>query len=161
MHKKHENTKQTIFNPISNFFAREKFLSVLFSVRLLCLVSYFLLDLRFCTFQIFSLKKKKKHAWNCPDNLKYNTTGVHPYQLTYREFIYKRLCSWQSARCFYIIICQKPFLPARIHLSLCFLSVRIHFQLYTFVWILKHQKYWYSLCWKHCDVNNFWLNYEY
>ena len=58
----------------------------------------------------------------------------------------------------YIIICQNLFLPVHIHFYLCFLSVRVHFYLYAFVWILKHQKYWYSFCWKHCDMNNFWLN---
>ena len=40
-------------------------------------------------------------------------------------------CSWQ--RFFYIIICQNPFLPVRTRVS----------DLYAFVWMLKHQKYWY------------------
>ena len=37
----------------------------------------------------------------------------------------------------------------------------IYFHLYAFVWMLKHQKYWYSFYWKHCGMSNFWLNYEY
>ena len=39
--------------------------------------------------------------------------------------------------------CQNIFLPVRTHFHLCFLSAKIYFHLYTFVWILKHQKYWY------------------
>ena len=36
-----------------------------------------------------------------------------------------------------------------------FLSVRTYFHLCVLVWMLKHQKYWYSFCWKYCDINNF------
>ena len=57
--------------------------------------------------------KKNKQVWNCPDNLIHITTDVCPDHLTYREFI----CS-----------------------TCVFLSVRIYFHLYIFVWILKHQK---------------------
>ena len=35
------------------------------------------------------------------------------------------------------------------------LSARTCFHSCLFVWMLKHQKYWYSFCWKHCDINNF------
>ena len=44
---------------------------------------------------------------------------------------------------FYIIICENLFLPVRTHFHLCFLCARIYFHLYAFVWMLKHQKYWY------------------
>ena len=59
-----------------------------------------------------------------------------------QKFICTR-CSWQSTRFFYIIICQNIFWPVRTHFHLCFLSARIYFHLYAFVWMLKNQKYWF------------------
>ena len=35
------------------------------------------------------------------------------------------------------------FTFVHIHFHLCFLSVRIYFHLYAFVWRLKHQGYWF------------------
>ena len=36
-----------------------------------------------------------------------------------------------------------------------FLSIPTYFLLCVLVSMLKHLRYWYSFCWKHCDINNF------
>ena len=54
----------------------------------------FVLLVGVCLWRVFQnlfIKKKKKQAWNCPDNLKYYTTDVYPYQHTYEEFICSHL----------------------------------------------------------------------
>ena len=57
--------------------------------------------------------KKKKLAWNCPDNLIYYASDVYPYQPAYRQFICTHLF-------LYVIICESFFF-----LWESFLSVRI------------------------------------
>ena len=145
------------FPPLRSFSARK----IVAFIDSFSLVFVLLVDFCFiCVFVRLNLfVKKNKQTKNCPDGLICNTTDVYRYQPTYRGFIYTSLCSWQSAGFFYIIICQNLFLPVRIHFRVCFLSFRIYFHLYAFVWMLKHQKYWFFLLktlW-----HNFWLNYEY
>ena len=113
--KKHQNAKHN-FPPL-RVFVRKNLLPVLFFVSLI-LFCWFWFDFHFCAFKIFFVKKLKLKT----DNLIHYTTGVYPYQPAYREFISTRLCSWQSAWFFYVLIFQNLFLPVRICFHLCSLS---------------------------------------
>ena len=132
-YKTAQNRKINNF-PLLELFLHQKPLPfvVFCSLNFVLLVGFGLICVFVCS--KFFYKKKR----NCPDNLIYYTTEVYPYQPVYQEFIFTRLRSLQSARFFYIIICQNLFLPVRIRFHMFFLSARIYFHLYAFVWMLKH-----------------------
>ena len=73
------------FPPLRSFYAQKNCCLCCFLNACLCFFWLVLVDLRFSSIKIFSLKKKL--AENCPDILRYYTSDVYPPQLAYREFI--------------------------------------------------------------------------
>ena len=62
------------FYPLRSFCVGEKLFPLLFFICFFFFVSWFWFDLLFLHTK--PLRKKNKQAWNCPDNLKYNTTWM-------------------------------------------------------------------------------------
>ena len=69
---------------------------------------------------------------------------VHPCSEMYFKFLTRLLLISLAFVKIYSDLCAPIFT--------FFLSVRT-FHPCVLLWILKHQKYWYSFCWKHCDMN--------
>ena len=79
--------KRNDFYPLRSFCGEKIVVAFLVFCSLI-----FVLLVDFCLICVFVrltsfLKTKNKQAWNCPNNLIYNTTDVYPHLSTYREFI--------------------------------------------------------------------------
>ena len=135
--KKHQNAKQTIFTLWEAFVHAKNCCSCCFLFAYFCFVSWFLLVTCIFTLKNFSWKKNKQ-AWNCPGNLIYYTTEVHPYQPGYQEFICMHLFYlWSSARITFFVrmFLNRSYLWEYL-LFYNHLSVRIH------VFIKKSASVW-------------------
>ena len=126
--KKHQNAKQTIFTLWEAFVRTKNCCPCCFLFAYFCFVSWFLLVTCIFTLKNFSWKKNKQ-AWNCPGNLIYYTTEVHPYQPAYQEFICMHLFYlWSSARISFflwesfwiVLICENIFFFMIICANPCF-----------------------------------------
>ena len=69
-----KKTQNKQFSPSKEVFVRKKLLHLLFFIRLLLFVSWFLLVLCFLCYKIFSKKKSNEQTKNCRDSFIYYTT---------------------------------------------------------------------------------------
>ena len=119
--QKHTKTQASDFPPLRSFARKNNHRLSCFLFACFCFVNLFLLDSLFCLLEIFALKKATKErslklAWYPQNNILLTCT---PIDLPIESY------------CLSILV--QFFLPhGHFHLKLC-----------VFVWILKHQKYWY------------------